>query len=171
MVQLVQAVENTEYINAIICSLIDEMTDHIFRIVGISYGIGAAGQHLEKNIRCSLPHLTESVPGAFIQETVSYVEGSAAPVFKGEKLRHMDSRIMDGLHNIMGPHAGSQQGLMGITVRGVHEHDFLAVQYPLGKLLRPQFIQKLSGSLRCFFLGSIQHRKRSKSGFPYGRAA
>ena len=66
VVQLVQAVEDSEYVNTVVCSLVDEMTNHVFRIVGIADGIGAAGKHLEENVGRCLPHLPQAVPGAFI---------------------------------------------------------------------------------------------------------
>ena len=54
---------------------------------------------------------------------------------------------------------------MGITVRGIHEHDFLLVHHPFCKFFRSQFIQKLPGSFRHIFMGSIQHRKLSEVRF------
>ena len=47
MGKLVQTVENTEYIDTVICRPVNEMTDYIFRIIRIAYRIGTAGQHLE----------------------------------------------------------------------------------------------------------------------------
>ena len=171
MVQLVQAVEYAEYVDACISSLVDEVTDNIFRIVRISDRVGAACQHLEENVRSCFSHLAQSVPRAFIEETVSYVECSAAPVFKGEKLRYMDSGVMDGVHDIMRSYAGSEQRLVRISVGGIHEHDFLAVHDPFSEFFRSQFIKELAGALRCLmastccFMRSIERRNRSEVRF------
>lgn len=160
MAELVQAVEDTEYIDAIVSRLVDEVTDHIFRIVGITDGIRTAGQHLEEDVRCGFSHLAKAFPWAFIKETISHVEGRAAPVFKGEELRYVDSGIVDGIHDVMGPDAGREQRLVRITVRGIHEHDFLLVHDPLGEFLRSHFIEQLPGAFRCFDLVCIEQRKR-----------
>ena len=72
----------------------------------------------------------------------------------------MDRRIMDGIHDVMGPDTGREQRLVRITVRGIHEHDFLLVHDPLGEFLRPHFIEQLPGALRRFDLVCIEQRKR-----------
>ena len=159
MVQLVQAVEDTEYIHAIVSGLVDEVAHHIFRIVGVADGVRATGQHLEEDIRCCFSHLAQSFPWAFVQETIRYVEGRAAPVFEGEELRHVDSGVVDGVHDVVGSHASSQEGLVRIAVSGIHEHDFLLVHDPLGEFFRSHFIEELAGASRCFFFVCIENRR------------
>ena len=162
MAQLIQAVEHTEYIDAIFCCTVNKLTDYIFRIVGISYRISPTGQHLEQNVRSCLSHLTQSFPRAFIEETISYVECCAAPVFKCIQVRYMACSVVNSLHNIMGSYTGSQQGLMGITISGIHNLYFVLFLNPAGESFRSQLLQELSCASRCFQMVSIQTRCRFK---------
>ena len=116
MAELVQAVEDTEYIDTIVSRLINEVTDNIFRIVGIADGIRTAGQHLEEDVRCSFSHLTKAFPRAFIKETISHVEGRAAPALDGPVADFVE--LVAGGQHLVGAHSGGSLRLVRVAENG-----------------------------------------------------
>ena len=74
----------------------------------------------------------------------------------------MACSVVNSLHNIMGSYTGSQQGLMGITISGIHNLYFVLFLNPAGESFRSQLLQELSCASRCFQMVSIQTRCRFK---------
>ena len=165
MAQLVQTVEYTEHVNPVVCRFINEMADHIFRIIRISYRIRAAGEHLEKDIRRCFTHPAKPFPGTFIKETISHIKCRAAPVFKREELRHMTCGVTDRVHDIVCPHTGRQKRLVGITICRIHDHQFFLIHDPFGKFFRSPFFQHLPCTAGYCFPLCRKRRYRSEIGF------
>ena len=164
MAQLVQTVEYTEHVNPVVCCFINEMADHIFRIIRISYRIRAAGEHLEKDVRRCFTHPAKPFPGTFIKETISHIKCRAAPVFKREELRHMTCGVTDRVHDIVCPHTGRQKRLVGITICRVHDHQFFLIHDPFGKFFRSPFFQHLPCTAGYCFPLCRKRRCRSEIG-------
>ena len=148
IVQTVQAVENTEYINAVLGRELYEILDHIVRVARIAYGVGAADEHLQQDIRCFLAHLAQTVPGIFIEETIGYVKGSAAPAFIGEESRQLFGSRFQHAEHIDGAYPRCHEGLVGITHSRIGDEDFLLVEDPLGEFFRSHGIKELFRPIR-----------------------
>ena len=140
VVELVQAVEDAEDIDAVLGREGEELAHDFRRIVRVADGVGAARQHLEQDVRRSLAHLAQALPRVLVEETVGDIERRAAPVLKGVDLRDLAGRVVDGLHDVARADARGEQGLMGIAVRRVHQQDLLLVLDPLGELLGAELL-------------------------------
>ena len=139
----VQGIEYAEDINAAQCRLLDKFAHNIIGIVLIAHGVGAAEQHLERNIGDLFPEQIQPLPGIFMQKPVSNIEGCAAPHFQREAIRQNICGAVCALDHIAGTHSGGQQGLMGIAHGGIGNQQLLLIHHPLGQRLGSLCIQQL----------------------------
>jgi hypothetical protein len=157
----VQAVKDAEEIHAVFGRLVDEELDHIVRIVGVANPVGAPQQHLKQDVRRPFADLMQPLPGAFRQEAHGNVERRAAPAFQGKQRRQTGCVSICDVDDVMGAHAGRQQGLVAIAHRRVGEQRPFFRLHPLGEAFRTELIQELARSLR-FFVAEIWHDRRSR---------
>ena len=157
VVQAVEAVENTEYVDAVFRRQFDEVLDDVVRIARVAYGVCAADEHLKQNVRRFFAHLAEAFPRIFIEEAIGNVEGRAAPAFVGEELRQLLGCRFEDAEHIDGADAGSHQGLVGVTHRRIRNQNFFLVENPLGELFRPHGIENLLRAGRILTCYSCRH--------------
>ena len=84
VVNLIEIIEDMEYVHTGFRSLFAEVVNCVIRIVGISHGGGAAQQDLKRNVRYRLPQCFETLPGIFVQEIHGDAEDCNTPHLKGE---------------------------------------------------------------------------------------
>ena len=142
----VQRVKDTEYIDAGFRGLLDELTDHVVRIILISDCVRAAQQHLQQNVRALLAQNLQSLPWVLLEETICGVEGCAAPHLKGEKVAAVNGDRRCDLFHVDGSHACRHQGLLCVTHRSIGHEQSLLLAYPLGKILGAHFVEELLGA-------------------------
>ena len=78
----VERIEYTEYVDAAPCSLLDELTDNIVRIVGVAYCVCTSEEHLQKYIRHLFPDHIKTLPRRLVKKSVGNVKCSSAPALK-----------------------------------------------------------------------------------------
>ena len=165
VVQAVEAVEDAEDVDAVLGRQVDEVLDDVVGIARIADGIGAADEHLQEDVRRFLAHLAQADPRVFIEEAISYVEGSAAPTFIGEEIRKfLGSRFQDAEH-IDGTDARSEQGLMGVAHGRIGEEDLLLFLDPLGEFFRSHGIEFLFCPVRISAFDRCRQFQGFKSRF------
>ena len=80
----VEGIEDTEHVDARGRRALNEIADHIVRVVGIADRVGGAQQHLQQQVRHRRAQQLQTFPRAFVEETHGDVEGGAAPAFDRE---------------------------------------------------------------------------------------
>ncbi len=81
--QIVQGVKDAENIHAGVSCFVDEALDHAIFIMPIAQQVLAAQQHLQARLGQQLAEGPQALPGVFVQEANTGVEGGAAPAFQG----------------------------------------------------------------------------------------
>ena len=111
--QVVQAVKNTDDVDAVGDGLLYEILDNIVCIVAVTKKVLAAEQHLEFGLLEAGFELAKSFPRIFLEETKTGIESRAAPALYGvvTDIVHL---VDDGQHNL-GRHTGRDQGLVRVT--------------------------------------------------------
>ena len=142
----VQAVENTEHVDASLGSLFDEGLNDIVGVVGIAHTVGGAQQHLRHQVRHGHAQIAQALPGAFLQETIGHIEGRAAPALHREELRQVRRIGRGHADHVDRAHTGRQKRLVPVSHRGVGDQKLLLRFHPISNSLRTFFFQKVTGS-------------------------
>ena len=149
----VQGVKDAEHIDAPLGGLLHEGPHQIVGIVGVAHQIGAAQQHLERDVGDLLPQQTQALPRGLVEEAVGHVEGGAAPHLQREAVPQDVGHAIGALDHVAGAHTGGQQALVGVPHGGVGEQQLLLVQHPplhgLGALGVQQLLQARAQRLLC----------------------
>ena len=123
VVGVVQGVEDTDDVDAVLHSLLDEQLDKIIGIVGVAQNVLAAQQHLKLGVGNSGADLAQTLPGILIQVAQADVEGGAAPAFDG-----IVAGLIDGSEHgfeLFEGQTGCDQRLICITQHSLHKLNFL----------------------------------------------
>ena len=75
----VQGVEDAEHVDAPLGGFLHEGADEVVGVVGVAHQIGAAQQHLERDVGDLLTQQAQALPRGLVEEAVGHVEGGAAP--------------------------------------------------------------------------------------------
>jgi len=168
----VEAVEHTEEVDAASRSLADEVLHHVVGIVLVADAVGAAQQHLQKQVRCALADQRETLPRVFGEEAHGDVEGRTAPAFERQQVGQSAGIGAGGACDVMGAHAGGQQRLVAVAHRRVGDQHAGLAAHPFGELDRPEPVEHLLGAVRDRRvdigddgLGRIFWRTRTTLGF------
>ena len=117
--QVVQRVEDAENVHPAVGGVLDETGDDVVGIVRVTDGVGAAEEHLEKDVRHLRAELAEAFPRALVEESHRGVEGRAAPHFQGEHLRRAVRVGVGHGEHVVGAHPGGDERLVGVAHGGV----------------------------------------------------
>ena len=80
--QIVQRVEDTDDVNAVLDGLLDELIDHVVRIMLVAKNVLATEQHLQLGVGHRLAQRAQTLPRVFVQETHAGVKRRAAPALQ-----------------------------------------------------------------------------------------
>jgi hypothetical protein len=133
LVNVVQSVEDSEDINSVLLSLLAEVVDCIVWQRGVCNSVGATQEHLEWDVGDELSHLSQPVPGILVEETHSNVEGGSTPALKTVEVAVSMASLSGNVQEVNCAHTSSQEGLMGVTPRRVHEKAPLILPDGCGK--------------------------------------
>ena len=114
--QIVHTVKDTDDINAVCHGLLYKVLYHIVCVGAVSQDVLSSEEHLELCVFKSIPELSKSVPGIFLQEAEGRVKCSAAPALYGV-VTHLVHLVDDGQH-LLCRHTGGDQRLMCVTQNG-----------------------------------------------------
>ena len=115
---IVQSVEDTHHVNAVLNGLLAESLYHVVSVVTIAQDVLAAEQHLQLGVGKALLQGAQALPGIFIQKAHAHVEGGAAPALQGP-IPNAVQNGQDGDH-VLDLHTGSSLGLVSVTQDGIH---------------------------------------------------
>ena len=105
--QIVQAVENTDSVNAVLDGLLYEAVDDIICVMRIAENVLAAEKHLGRGLLEVRLQCSQSLPRILVKETKAGIEGSAAPALNCS-IANLIHRIDDRKHLLDG-HSGGDQ--------------------------------------------------------------
>ena len=137
----VEGVEDTEDVDARLGRLFDELADDVVGVVRVADGVGAAEEHLERDVRDLLSQFLETLPGVLIEEAERGVEGGTAPHFKGEGVGEDLGRPFGAFQHVSRPHAGGEEGLVRVTHGGVGDEQLLLIEDVLRERDRTLFVE------------------------------
>ena len=140
--QPVEGVEDPENVDAVDGSLVDELPDHVVRVVYITHGIGPPEEHLKGDVGDGLAQDVQPLPGGLVEEAVGYVEGGPAPHLQGEAVLQNFRHPWPCQGHVPGAHPGGEEGLVGVPEGGVGDKELLLLQHPLAQGLRAFFVQQ-----------------------------
>ena len=144
----IEAVEDAEEIHAGVGGLADEVFDDIVGVIGVADGVGAAQQHLEKDVGRAFADVGEAFPRILGEKAHGDVEGGAAPAFERKQARQR-ARIGAGDGDeIVAPHAGGEQRLVRVAHGGIGDEHALLAAHPAGEAFRAFLIEDLLGAGR-----------------------
>ena len=124
VVGVVQGVEDTDDVDAVLHSLLDEHLHEVIGVVGVAQDVLAPQEHLELGLGSGGADLPQSLPGVLVQVAQADVEGSAAPALDG-----VVTGVVDGLQHggeLVVGQAGSDEGLVGVTQHSLYKLNFLS---------------------------------------------
>ena len=115
---VVQSIENTHHINAVLQRLLNKGLYHIVSVMAVAQKVLAPQQHLQLGVGQALFQGAQALPGVFVQKAHAHVKGSAAPAFQGP----VANAVQKGqhLHHVLQLHAGSRLRLVGVAQNGIH---------------------------------------------------
>ncbi len=110
---IVQRVENTEYVHAVVGRGFDERAYHVVRIMTVAQQVLSAQQHLDAAVRQCLTQFFQAFPGVFFQVAHAGVKSRATPrLYRPEA--YVVQFCADGQH-VFSTHPRGNYGLMTIT--------------------------------------------------------
>ena len=121
--KIVQAVKDTDDVDAVGNGFLHEILDNIVCIVAVSQKVLATEQHLKFSLLKAGFKLAKSLPRIFLEEAEAGIKSRAAPALNSvvADLVHL---VDDGQHNLSG-HTGRDQGLVRVTQDGLCDLDRL----------------------------------------------
>ena len=132
---IVQGVEDTDDVNAVLDGVLHKLAHHIVGIVLITQDVLAAQQHLQLGIGHLLADFPQPLPGVLLEIAQAHVEGGPAPHLGGV-VAGLIHGLQDWLELTVGQ-AGGDQGLVGVAQDGFGKAYFssLAHIFSTSKLL------------------------------------
>ena len=123
LADVVHGVEDAEDVDPGGRGLLDESVGDLLRIRGVADGVAAAQQHLQVLVRHGRAQLREPLPRVLPEEPQRDVVGGAAPALDREQVRQRPRLYGGDGDEVTGAHAGGEQRLVGVSVRGVGDAD------------------------------------------------
>jgi hypothetical protein len=135
LVNVVQGIEYTEDIDAVLLRLLNEVVNSIVGQRRVGDPVGSTEEHLERDVGHGLAHLPESVPRILVQEAVRYVESGTTPALQTVQVGESMAGFLGNVDEINRADTRGKKGLVGITPGGIHEQAALVVADSLGESL------------------------------------
>ncbi len=125
--KVVEAVKDTDDVDAVGNGFLYEIFDDIISVVAVSQQVLAAEQHLQFGLLEAGFQLAKAVPRIFLEEAEAGIKCSAAPALNSvvADLIHL---VDDGKHDL-GGHAGRDQGLVRVAQDGLCDLDRLGCNH------------------------------------------
>ena len=127
VVRIVEGVEDTDDVNAVLHGLLHEKLDKVIGVVGVTQNILTPQQHLQLGVGHGGADLAQTLPGIFVQVAQADVKGSAAPA-----LDCVVAGLIDGLQHgskLVVRQAGCDERLICVTQHSLHKLNFLSHLY------------------------------------------
>lgn len=118
---VVQGVEDTKHVDAVLRALFHEGFHDVVSIVPVAQEVLAAQQHLQARVGQGLAQPAQTLPGVFLEKPDAGVESRAAPDFQRPE-SGLVQFFADGQH-VFGAQAGGDQRLVSVAQDHVGEMD------------------------------------------------
>ena len=105
--EVVESIEDTEDIHAVLCSLTAEKSYNIIRVVLVAQDVLTTDEHLERSLLADRLDLAESLPGIFVEVTEAGIKCSAAPALK--RIVTCVVQLLQYAFKILERHTGSDE--------------------------------------------------------------
>ena len=115
--QIVQRIEDTDDVDAVLDGLLDELIHHVVRIMLVTEDVLAAEEHLQLGVGHRLAQRAQTLPRIFVQEAHAGVERRAAPALQ-RIVADLIQLVRDGQH-LLQAHTGCGLGLMRVAQNGI----------------------------------------------------
>mmetsp|Transcript_26179 Transcript_26179/g.53739 ORF Transcript_26179/g.53739 Transcript_26179/m.53739 type:complete len:437 (-) Transcript_26179:373-1683(-) len=137
---VVDVVETVEHAENVISRFIGGFAELIHKVVGVdgvSNGIGTTEKHLLKHIGSGLIEFFQSFPWAFAQEVHADIKSGSAPYLERKDIGTVEGGVggLGGLEQVVGPHSGGKERLMGVAHGSIGEHGVGVLSHCLGESL------------------------------------
>jgi hypothetical protein len=135
VVPVVERIKHAEDVDPRGVRLARKRFDHVVGVTRVPHRVGAAQQHLKGDVGDGGAQGVEAGPGALVQEAEGDVESGAAPHLEA---RRPGQRVRGGGRGgdeVVGAHAGGEQGLVRVAPRGVGQEEALVRAHRLGPAL------------------------------------
>ena len=86
LLDVVQGIENTEDVDAVLLSLLTEVEDGVIGKRRVRNTVGSTKKHLERNVGHQLAHLPQTLPRILVEETHGNIKGSTAPALQSPSI-------------------------------------------------------------------------------------
>mmetsp|Transcript_19234 Transcript_19234/g.57098 ORF Transcript_19234/g.57098 Transcript_19234/m.57098 type:complete len:272 (-) Transcript_19234:1685-2500(-) len=127
VIDVVQRVKHAEDVDAALFGLNHKLVHDVVRVAGVADRVGAAQQHLERNVGDQLAQLLQAAPGALVQEAQRHVKRRAAPHLERASAREHARHRGRGLEHVERAHARRKQRLVCVTQRCVGQQHTLVL--------------------------------------------
>ena len=117
VVRIVEGVEDTDDVNAVLHGLLHEKLDKVIGVVGVTQNILTAQQHLQLGVGHGGTDFAQTLPGIFVQVAQADVKGSAAPALQrvvANLVQHFAGR-----QHLIGTHPGRGLRLVAVAQDGI----------------------------------------------------
>ena len=112
---VVQCVEDTENVHAVLGGLVDEAVNNFIVVVAVTQQVLATKQHLETGVRQQFAESAQALPRILVEEANAGVEGCSAPALCRPVAGCVD--VGASVDHVFHCHSGSHQALMGVAKR------------------------------------------------------
>jgi hypothetical protein len=163
-IDVVEAVEHAEHVDARERRLVDEGLDDVLRVARVADRVGAAQQHLVQHVRDRALELLQAIPWVLVQEAIRDVERRAAPGLEREQRVAQERRRGRDRHHVPRAHARREQRLVRIAHRRVGQERPLLSLDPLDDLAGSTLGEDLRRAGRRRLRGHGRHRRRCTLG-------
>ena len=119
VVDIVERIEDAEYIDALASRLDGELPHDVIGIAGVANRVRGSQQHLEANVRDFPPQQSQALPRILVEESQRRVERGASPHLETEKIGEIPGHGWRGREQVVGAHPRSEQRLVGVAKRRV----------------------------------------------------
>ena len=119
VVEVIQRVKHPEDVDARRVRLLSELPDDVVGVGSVPDGVGAAEEHLQRDVGHGGAELLQPLPGALVQKPQGNVEGGPAPNFQRSRGGQRVGRKGRGADEVVRAHASRQQRLVRIAHRRV----------------------------------------------------
>ncbi len=126
--EIVERVEDTDDVHAVLNALADETTHSVIRVVPVTQDILSAQKHLELGVLEVRLDLAQTLSWVFVQVTQVAVKGRTAPAFDGVVARFV--HLVEYALEIAVRHTGRYQRLLRVTENCLGDALFLEIYSP-----------------------------------------
>ena len=123
IVEVVERIEHAEDVDSRSMSFLGKLPHDVVRVGSVPHRVGAAEEHLERNVGHRGAQLLEAPPGALVQEAQRDIKGGPSPDLERGRGRQSVCRERRGADEVVGADPRGEQRLVRVAHRGVCDEE------------------------------------------------